>query len=54
MAAFGSQDVREVIERVIAREEDPDGPLALARVVSRYEALRGLPFVSALRRGFLG
>jgi predicted nucleotidyltransferase len=54
MAAFGSQDVREVIERVIAREEDPDGPLALARVVSRYEALHGLPFVRALRRGFLG
>ncbi|MCP4203387.1 MAG: hypothetical protein GY769_15825 [bacterium] len=54
MARFGSAAVREAIDSILEREEDPEGPLELARVVLSYEPLEGVGFVAALRAGFLG
>lgn len=53
MAAFGSDAVREAVDRILRREVDPEGPLDLARIVSRYDPLAAVGFVSALLRGFL-
>ena len=51
MAVFGSDAVREAVNRILDREVDPDGPLDLARIVSRYEPAAAVGFVRALRAG---
>ena len=53
MGVFGSDAVRDAISRILAREDDPEGPLNLARMVSSYDPLTAVGFVSALRDGFL-
>ena len=54
MAAFGSEPVREAVERILVRESDEEGPLELARVVDRFEPVAAVGFVAALLRGFAG
>ena len=52
MAVFGSDAVREAMSRILDREADPEGPLALARIVVRYDPVAAVQFVRALRAGF--
>jgi len=52
MAVFGSDAVREAVHHILDRETDPDGPLNLARIVSRYDPVKEVGFVRALRAGF--
>jgi predicted nucleotidyltransferase len=52
MAEFGSPDVRRAVDRLLEREADSDGRLAMARLVDPYEPRNGLKFVRALRAGF--
>jgi len=52
MAVFGSDAVREAVQHILDRETDPDGPLDLARIVSRYDPVKEVGFVRALRAGF--
>lgn len=52
MAVFGSDAVREAVQHILDRETDPDGPLNLARIVSRYDPVKEVGFVRALRAGF--
>ena len=52
MAVFGSDAVREAVNRILDREVDPHGTLALARIVSTYDPVTAVRFVRALRAGF--
>jgi len=52
MAIFGSEAVREAVQHILDRETDPEGLLALARVVSAYEPVKGVRFIEVLRAGF--
>ncbi len=52
MAVFGSDEVREAVQRILDRETDSDGPLGLARIVSSYDPVKEVGFVRALCDGF--
>lgn len=52
MAALSSEPVQAAVERILERESDPDGALALARAMTPMNPEAGLAFVIALRVGF--
>ena len=52
MARFDSDEVRQSVIRILQREADPEGPLALARIVSNYDPVAEVQFLRALHRGF--
>lgn len=51
MAALGSPETRHALAGILEREADPDGPLALARALNRYDVDEALAFLAALRDG---
>ncbi len=52
MARFDSVEVRQSVVKILKREADPEGPLALARIVSSYEPIAAVRFIRALLKGF--
>lgn len=52
MARFDSDAVRQAVVKILQREADPEGPLALARIVSNYEPVTEVQLFRALHRGF--
>jgi len=52
MARFDSDAVRQAVVKILRREADPEGPLALARIVSSYNPVSGVPFFRAVLTGF--
>jgi len=52
MAMFGSRAVREGVDRILGDEANPEGPLTLASIVSRYNPITGIGVIQALRTGF--
>ena len=52
MARFDSDAVRQAVVKILRREADPEGPLTLARIVSSYNPVSGVPFIRAVLTGF--